>query len=192
MAIWSKRVFPQVALHHCSISGASTIQIRQTHWHMRYEPLSPTMQIWRAVVTAAQTTESKNHHPTHTQVEISLLKKKKKDFSFHPSCRKRGIGWLNGALISPQGGLPSNIRCTYVICNKSAAKHSNRSWQIKLFWHPHFSLCASILLWQNSKPFQLEKKKKYLQTLDTAEMLPGLKFIGKASVMQKICLEETL
>lgn len=137
MAIWSKRVFPQVSLHHCSISGAPTIQIRQTHWHMRYEPLSPTMQIWRAVVTAAQTTESKNHHPTHTGWDIPSQEEK---------TRHRLAKW--SADIST-GGLPSNIsnlpppvRCTYVICNKSAAKHSNRSWQIKLFWHPHFSLCA--------------------------------------------------
>lgn len=164
MAIWSKRVFPQVALHHCSISGASTIQIRQTHWHMRYEPLSPTMQIWRAVVTAAQTTESKNHHPTHTQVEISLLKKKK-DFSFHPSCRKRGIGWLNGALISPQGGCLQTLATyrrlwdapTLSVTNQLPSTQTGAG---KLSCSDiHTLACVLCLLWQNSKPFQLEKKK---------------------------------
>lgn len=142
MAVWSKRVFPQVALHHCSISGASTIQ---THWHMLHEPLSSTMQTWWAV-TATQTTESRNHHPTHTGWDIPS-KKKMTLISIQAVENEALVGqmeqwYLHRGLPSNISNLPAPVRCTYVICNKSAAKYSNWSWQIKPFWHPHFSLCA--------------------------------------------------
>lgn len=144
---------------------------------------------------SAHTTPNKLYYP-RKRTRAHLQGTNCTSVNWHPSCRKWLTDLLNKAPHLQRGP------CLYAITtyqHLQSAPILYEAYQLpsthygvgKWSFDSHILACVLLLIWQNSIPSHLEGKN-YLQTLHTAEMLPAVKFTGKASVMLKINLEEIL